>query len=272
LSARLGRTQPAPQPAETPAGLQPSGIHVAIIMDGNGRWALGRGLPRRAGHEAGADAVRRAVEAAPDLGVGVLTLFAFSSDNWKRPPEEVGALMRLFRRFLLREAEKAARNGVRMAVIGRRDRLPAGVVSAIEAAETATREARRFLLRIAVDYSARDAIVAAAKRVNGHGAALSREDFARLLAAPPHDGVFGAAQAPDVDLLIRTGGERRLSDFLLWECAYAELLFTDRMWPDFAAADLAAAVAEFHARDRRFGEVVGRSRAPEREAPRLAVR
>src|SRR5436309_211363 len=115
-----------------PAGLQPSGLHVAIIMDGNGRWALGRGLPRRAGHEAGADAVRRAVEAAPDLGVGILTLFAFSSDNWKRPPEEVGALMRLFRRFLLREAERAASNGVRIAVIGRRDRLPAGVVRAIE--------------------------------------------------------------------------------------------------------------------------------------------
>jgi undecaprenyl diphosphate synthase len=252
-----------------PSGLQPTGLHVAIIMDGNGRWALGRGLPRRAGHEAGVDAVRRAVEAAPDLGVGILTLFAFSSDNWKRPPEEVGALMRLFRRFLLREAEKAARNGVRIAVIGRRDRLPGGVVAAIEAAEAATRGARRFLLRIAVDYSARDAIVAAAKRVNGHGATLSREDFARLLAA--HDGVLGADRAPDVDLLIRTGGERRLSDFLLWECAYAELVFTDRMWPDFAAADLAAAIAEFHARDRRFGEVIGKSRALEREGPRLAT-
>ena len=240
-------------------------------MDGNGRWALGRGLPRRAGHEAGADAVRRAVEAAPDLGVGILTLFAFSSDNWKRPPEEVGALMRLFRRFLLREAEKAARNGVRIAVIGRRDRLPTGVVRAIEAAEAATRGARRFLLRIAVDYSARDAIVAAAKRVNGHGPTLSREDFARLL-VDPRDDAFEAGRAPDVDLLIRTGGERRLSDFLLWECAYAELVFTDRMWPDFAAPDLAAAVAEFHARDRRFGEVIGRSRAPEPEAPRLAVR
>jgi undecaprenyl diphosphate synthase len=251
-----------PGTVEAPAGLQPAGLHVAIIMDGNGRWALGRGLPRRAGHEAGADAVRCAVEAAPNLGIGILTLFAFSSDNWKRPPEEVGALMRLFRRFLVREAERAAGNGVRIAVIGRRDRLPAGVVSAIEAAEAATAEARRFLLRIAVDYSARDAIVAAAGRVNGHGADLSREGFARLLA--------GQARAlPDVDLLVRTGGERRLSDFLLWECAYAELVFTDRMWPDFGAADLAAAVAEFHARDRRFGEVIGRSRAPEPEAPRL---
>jgi len=241
-------------------------------MDGNGRWALGRGLPRRAGHEAGADAVRRAVEAAPGLGVGILTLFAFSSDNWKRPPEEVGALMRLFRRFLLREAERAASNGVRIAVIGRRDRLPAGVVRAIEDAEAATRGARRFLLRIAVDYSARDAIVAAARRVNGHGAALSRDDFARLLTGSGAEPRDAGSAMPDVDLLIRTGGERRLSDFLLWECAYAELVFTDRMWPDFGAADLAAAVAEFHARDRRFGEVIGRSRAHEPEAPRLAVR
>jgi len=235
------------------ASRDPGGLHVAIIMDGNGRWALARGRARMAGHEAGARAVRRTVEAAPELGIGILTLFAFSSDNWKRPPDEVGALMRLLRTFLAREASRCAANGVRIAVIGRRDRLPAAVVRAIEAAEAATRDAGRFLLRIAVDYSARDAIVAAARRVNGGGDALSREAFARLL-AEPRDAWHGGP-LPDVDLLVRTGGERRLSDFLLWECAYAELVFTDRMWPDFGTEDLAAAVAEFHSRERRFGAV-----------------
>jgi len=230
-----------------------SGLHAAIIMDGNGRWALARGRARIAGHEAGAAAVRRTVEAAPDLGIGTLTLFAFSSDNWKRPPGEVGALMRLFRSYLASEARKCAEKGVRIAVIGRRDRLTPRLVRAIESAEAATAEATSFLLRIAVDYSARDAILRAARRVNGHGDALSRELFTRLLAEPQDGGLA----VPDVDLLIRTGGEKRLSDFLLWECAYSELVFTDRMWPDFGAADLAAAVREFHARERRFGTVSG---------------
>ncbi len=261
---QAARRTPAPETeAEiepVPAGPgSPGGLHVAIIMDGNGRWALARGRARMAGHEAGAGAVRRAVEAAPDLGIGTLTLFAFSSDNWKRPPAEVGSLMRLLRSFLAREAARCAAKGMRIAVFGRRDRLPAGVVRAIEAAEAATRGARRFLLRIAVDYSARDAIVAAARRVHGHGAALSRDDFARLLAEAEASAGSSAGgtrgSGIDVDLLIRTGGERRLSDFLLWECAYAELVFSDRMWPDFAAEDLAAAVAEFHSRERRFGTV-----------------
>jgi undecaprenyl diphosphate synthase len=229
------------------AALGAGGLHAAIIMDGNGRWAVGRGRSRMAGHEAGADAVRRTVEAAPGLGISVLTLFAFSSDNWKRPPAEVGALMRLFRTFLAREARQCAERGVRIAVLGRRDRLPAGLVRTIEMAEAATAEATSFLLRIAVDYSARDAILAAARRLEGQG--VSRELFARLLAGP--------LPVPDVDLLVRTGGEKRLSDFLLWECAYAELVFTERMWPDFGAADLAGAVAEFHHRERRFGTVPG---------------
>jgi undecaprenyl diphosphate synthase len=155
--------------------------------------------------------------------------------------------MRLFRTFLAREARQCAERGVRIAVIGRRDRLPAGVVRAIEAAEAATAEAASLLLRIAVDYSARDAILAAARRLPGQGEPLSRELFARLLTGP--------LPVPDVDLLVRTGGEKRLSDFLLWECAYAELVFTERMWPDFGEADLAAAVAEFHHRERRFGAV-----------------
>ena len=236
--------------APLPIARSAEGLHVAIIMDGNGRWAVARGRPRTAGHLEGVEAVRRAVEAAADLGVGTLTLFAFSSDNWKRPDLEVRTLMRLFRSYLTAEAGKCAENGVRIAVIGRRDRLSPGLVRVIEEAEARTAEADRFLLRIAVDYSARDAILRAAARLQGRDE-LSREAFARLLADPHEDG----RPAPDVDLLIRTGGEQRLSDFLLWECAYAELVFTDRMWPDFDAADLAEAVREFHRRERRFGTV-----------------
>jgi undecaprenyl diphosphate synthase len=239
-------------------GAVPAGLHAAIIMDGNGRWALARGRSRMAGHEAGAEAVRRTVEAAPGLGITVLTLFAFSSDNWKRPPAEVGALMRLFRSFLLREARRSAERGVRIVVLGRRDRLPSGLLRAIEMAEEETAGATAFLLRIAVDYSARDAILAAAQRLNEpevQDEPPTRELFARLLAGP--------LSVPAVDLLVRTGGEKRLSDFLLWECAYAELVFTERMWPDFGEADLAAAVAEFHHRERRFGTVPAVAPRPE---------
>jgi undecaprenyl diphosphate synthase len=230
----------------------PPSLHVAIIMDGNGRWAVTRGRPRTAGHLAGADAVRRTVEAAPGLGIRTLTLFAFSSDNWQRPDREVRALMGLFRRYLSTEADRCAANGVRISVIGRRDRLPEVLVRAIEDAERKTAAAQPdFWLRIAVDYSGRDAILRAAQRWSGTGTAEpSRELFSRLLADAPQAG-----PAPDVDLLIRTGGEKRLSDFLLWECAYAELVFTDRMWPDFGEADLAEAVREFQGRERRFGRV-----------------
>ncbi len=217
-----------------------SGLHAAIIMDGNGRWARARGLPRGAGHRAGVKAIQQVAEAAPALGIGTLTLYAFSSDNWRRPAEEVGGLMRLLRAYLRGETERLARSGTRLTVIGRRDRLPAGIPEAIARAEAATAAGDRLHLRIAVDYSSRDAILAAAARLGPEG--LSREGLSEALGA---DG--------DVDLLIRTGGEKRLSDFLLWEAAYAELHFTDRMWPDFGATDLAAAVADFTARDRRFG-------------------
>ena len=202
--------------------MQSTSLHVAIIMDGNGRWATRRSLPRAAGHRAGAEAVRRVVEAAPGLGARALTLFAFSADNWKRPPGEVAALMRLFARYLRTETPKLIEHGVRLELVGRRDRLPAPLVAGAAAAESATRAGAELHLRLAVDYSARWAIAA---------------------------GVL----LPDVDLLIRTGGERRLSDFLLWESAYAELVFSDVMWPDFTTADLAAAIAEFRARQRRFG-------------------
>jgi len=214
-------------------------------MDGNGRWASARGMPRAAGHHRGADAVRRTVEAAPALGITTLTLFAFSSDNWKRPPEEIGTLMRLFRDYLWSEVTRLAQSGVRLSVIGRRDRLTAELTEAIRAAEAATAPCQTLHLRLAIDYSAREAILRAARSAP-QGGELTRESFARRL-----NGACGGA--PDVDLLIRTGGERRLSDFLLWESAYAELWFLSRMWPEFRAEDLAAAVEEFHTRQRRFG-------------------
>ncbi len=255
-----------------------SGLHAAIIMDGNGRWAVARGKSRTAGHLAGADAVRRTVEAAPDHGIDILTLYAFSSDNWRRPPEEVGALMRLLRRYLMAETGRCVENGVRIQVIGRRDRLASSLVREIESAERATSRGERLWLRIAVDYSARDAILRAAWRLyagqlpggdpgsqGSPGAPISREEFSRLVAECPEQ------RAHDVDLLIRTGGEKRLSDFLLWECAYAELIFTERMWPDFGAADLEAAVLEFRHRERRFGTVpaaaAARSAAASSAAP-----
>lgn len=225
-------------------------LHVAIIMDGNGRWAAARGLPRTAGHRAGAGAVRRAVEAAPALGVGTLTLYAFSSDNWRRPAREVWALMRLLRQYLRAETARCVREGVRLSVIGRRDRLSPPLREEIAATERATADGRTLHLRIAVDYSSRDAILRAACAV-GESPEASRECFARLLGEGSHID----DSACEVDLLIRTGGEQRLSDFLLWECAYAELYFTARMWPDFAATDFGAALENFRARERRFGGV-----------------
>ena len=224
-------------------------MHVAIIMDGNGRWATARGRPRVAGHIAGADAVRRVVEQAPRIGIATLTLYAFSSDNWQRPPREVAALMRLFRKHLASETPKLIENGVRLSIIGRRDRLSLPLNAAIAEAERATAHGTTLHLRIAVDYSARDAIVEAARLMRGKGTS-TREAFTAKLAE-----AYGSHAAPDVDLLIRTGGEQRLSDFLLWECAYAELYFTRVLWPDFGAEELTRAVTEFHGRERRFGAV-----------------
>jgi undecaprenyl diphosphate synthase len=232
----------------------PRGIHVAIIMDGNGRWATAKGQLRTAGHIAGARTVRKIVEAAPDCGIGTLTLYAFSADNWRRPSREVALLMRLFRRYLVSEVARCVTNGVRMRIIGRRDRIPAELLRAIVNAEQATRAGRTLDLRIAVDYSARDAILRAAQSIDPSALTdtnSARDEFARMLAHVDH-GIDGSR---DVDLLIRTGGEQRLSDFLLWECAYAELYFTRRMWPEFGPVDLSEAVKEFRSRDRRFGTV-----------------
>lgn len=227
------------------------GWHVAIIMDGNGRWARARRRPRIAGHREGAKAVRRVVEAAPELGITTLTLYAFSSDNWSRPAGEVHALMELLERYLLRESSRCLENGVRVNVIGRRDRLTPRVVSAIRRAETLTASATRLHLRLAIDYSARYAIAEAA-RIAPPGATLDTDTFSRLL----NRAIHSDPAAPDVDLVIRTSGEQRLSDFLLWEIAYSEFVFTPRLWPDFERADLERALNDFQGRERRFGGVL----------------
>ena len=233
------------QSAKRPsAGLQSCKLHVGIIMDGNGRWATRRGLSRVRGHEAGVEAIRRIVEAAPAQGVGTLTLYAFSTDNWRRPRAEVAALMTLLRFYLGNEVESLVRNGVRLTVIGRRDRLPDGIAAAIGRAEKATASGDVLHLRIAVDYSSRDAILSAVARVPDREN-LTRETFSDL--------INGESGLRDVDLIIRTSGEKRLSDFLLWEGAYAELHFTERMWPEFDAEALAEALASFFGRERRFG-------------------
>ncbi len=210
-----------------------SHFHVALIMDGNGRWATRSGLLRVAGHKAGADALRRIVEAAPECGITVLSAYAFSADNWTRPQGEVSALMTLLTWHLDAECERLLAAGVRTSIIGRRDRIPRRLLNAIERTERATASCERLHFRLAIDYSSRDAIQRAA--LEGPLAPVFEE------------------KSPPVDLLIRTGGEQRLSDFLLWESAYAELLFVRTLWPDFGPAGLLNAVAEFQRRDRRFG-------------------
>jgi undecaprenyl diphosphate synthase len=228
------------------------GLHVAIIMDGNGRWATRRGLPRIAGHRAGVAALRRVVERAPDVGIRCLTVYAFSSDNWRRPPAEVESIFWLLRAFLRLETERLKQRGVRLQVIGRRDRLATSVLREIEKAERATAAVHRLHLRVAIDYSSRDTIASAAaggQVANLHERRFTTGGITQTLARAL------TAESGDVDLLIRTGGEKRLSDFLLWESAYAELHFTDRMWPDFDEADLEAALDEFSRRERRFGAV-----------------
>jgi undecaprenyl diphosphate synthase len=232
-------------------------MHTAIIMDGNGRWAERRGLPRSAGHRAGAKSVRRIVEAATRGPIDILTLYAFSSDNWTRPAQEVASLMRLLKRYLVSETARCLDNGVRLSVIGRRDRLARDLVRTIENTERITAGGTQLHLRLAVDYSARGAIAEAAARMGDGG-----KDFERELAAAVHSDVVDP-----VDLLIRTGGERRLSDFLLWESAYAELVFVDTYWPDFDEAAFETALREFARRERRFGGLASSASSASYSAP-----
>lgn len=221
-----------------------AGLHIGIIMDGNGRWGTLRGLTRTQGHEAGVEAVRRTVAMAPFLGIDTLTLFAFSSDNWKRPRPEVDGMMRLIEHYVARETAPFIAAGVRLSVIGQRDRLPARVVRAIENVERDTACGSRLNVRIAIDYSGRHAILEAACRAVRSGQ-VDEASFSQHLAT--------GSGYRDVDLVIRTSGEQRLSGFLPWEATYAELHFCKKLWPDFTGEDLAAAVQDFKSRDRRFG-------------------
>jgi len=234
-------------------------MHIAVIMDGNGRWAGRRNLPRSAGHRAGAKAVNTLVECAARRGIRVLTLYAFSADNWSRPRAEVSALFALLRRHLITQTERCLAQDIRLNVIGRRDRLGADVLRLIERSEAATACCRGMHLRIAVDYSSQHSLLEVSRRLRGE----EQVDAARLvaqLAVVDHSSVA----VPEVDLLIRTGGEQRLSDFLLWECAYAELYFTPCAWPDFDEAALEAALADYARRERRFGQVAAQLAGPRR--------
>src|SRR5258706_6467964 len=233
-------------PPAQPAIVQTPRLHVAIISDGNGRWATSRGLPRSAGHRAGAEAARRIIEAAPRFGIHTLTFFALSSENWKRPTAEVHAILQLLHEYLLTETTHCIDEGVRLSIIGRRDRLPATLRQAIADSEAATAKGTRMHLRLAVDYSARVAIYHAACRFY-KVTELSPESFSSVLAEVHRGG------STEVDLLIRTGGEQRLSDFLLWECAFAEIEFLQKRWPDFTAADLDPTFKEFNRRVRTRG-------------------
>ena len=217
-----------------------SSLHIGIIMDGNGRWAERRGHPRTAGHRAGVRSVRRIIECAPTMGVRMLTVYAFSADNWRRPEVEVKALMRLLRSYLVYETDRCITEGVRIQFVGRRDRLSKVLVETMEMAEARTRDGARLTLRIALDYSSRDALVQAAQKM------AERGRFDR-------QAMDEALEAEDIDLVIRTAGEQRLSDFFLWECAYSEFVFTDRLWPDFNAVDLKAAIDVYSQRTRKFG-------------------
>jgi undecaprenyl diphosphate synthase len=223
-------------------------------MDGNGRWATNRGIPRSAGHRAGLKALRRIVEAAFDLGISTLTVYAFSSDNWRRPSSEVATLKILMGYYLRQQAPKLVEKGIRLTAIGRRDRLGSDIVAALEQAEELTADGKSLHLRLALDYSSRDAILAAANELATE--TISRESLSQRLA--------GDTEMQSLDLLIRTGGEKRLSDFMLWEAAYAELYFTKCLWPDFDADDLAMALMDYLTRERRFGGL------PEEEPKALA--
>lgn len=246
---------PPPDAAGAPGGPR----HVAVIMDGNGRWAERRGLPRAAGHREGVQALKRTVQAAPDLGVSCLTVFGFSTENWRRPAEEVSDLMGLVRGYVGSDLNRLARNGVRVRVLGRRTGLPSDIAAIVDKAEADTAHNDRFLLQVAFNYGGRADIVDAAQR---H---LDRV-LAGEAAGPFTEDILGeglsSAGAPPLDLIVRTSGEQRLSNFLLWEAAYAELVFQDVLWPDYGAEWLRDAVSQYRLRDRRYGGRDGGQASP----------
>jgi undecaprenyl diphosphate synthase len=237
--------------ARSAAGHGAAPGHVAIIMDGNGRWARARGLPRTAGHSRGAEAVRRTVKAAAEAGVRYLTLFGFSSENWKRPASEIDDLMGLLRHYLKREIDELHKNGIRLNVIGDRQRLGADIVTLITEAERRTASNQRLNLTIALSYGSRDEIVAAARKAMQ--AAVDGTLKPEQLNEQAFSGFLLTADMPDPDLLIRTSGEKRISNFLLWQCAYAEFVFIERQWPDFDQDDFNSAIQEYLGRTRRYG-------------------
>lgn len=226
-----------------------SSLHVAMIMDGNGRWATRKGMPRVSGHKAGAKTAKNIIESCREMGVGTLTLYAFSSDNWKRPNFEVNTLMKLFVSYLKTETQRCLRNQIKLSIIGRRDRLPDKLKAAIHEAEMKTQYGDKMHLRIALDYSGRDMLLAACENMLKDQQAITRDTMAHYLSRSDQS----TEAVPDVDILIRTGGEKRVSDFLLWECAYAEMFFIETMWPDLNQAILEDILSDFCGRDRRFG-------------------
>jgi undecaprenyl diphosphate synthase len=228
--------------------------HVAIIMDGNGRWAERRGMPRWRGHEAGVEAVRRVTETACEQGISVLTLFAFSSENWRRPAKEVNILFSLFRRYLVEARKELIDNGIRLSAIGRRDRISPMVRDTLDETESLTRPGSRLHLRLAIDYGSRAEIVDAARKLARQ--VVSGELIPERIDEESFERAFTAAGEPDPDLIIRTAGERRLSNFLLWQAAYAEFYFCPKMWPDFASEDLEEALADYQTRTRKFGALL----------------
>ena len=242
--ATIDQQQPAPH----------APLHVAIVMDGNGRWAKRRGLPRQVGHPKGVDAIRRVVEAAPAQGVRWLTLYAFSTENWRRPAGEVAEVMRLLKLYVNSDLDKLAREGVKIRILGRRAGLPPDVAEIVERAERQTAHNDKFFLQVAFNYGGRADIADAARALAAEVAAgqIRPDDITEELL----QGKLSTASLPDPDLVIRTSGEQRLSNFLLWETAYSEFVFQDVLWPDYGAAYLRAAIEEFQKRERRYGGAV----------------
>ncbi len=247
----MARTGTSPEPSQS-GGAPPAPAHVAIIMDGNGRWAKARGLPRTAGHERGVEALRRTVEAAGDLGIRYLTVFSFSTENWRRPAAEVNTLFALLKAYVQRDLASLKQDGVRVRVIGQRAGLPPDIAELVDRAESETAANSKFHLTIAFNYGSRNEILRAA---TAYARALAAGEVTGDLTDEAFEAYLDTRDLPDPDLLIRTSGEYRISNFLLWQAAYAELLFVDVQWPDFNRVHLESAISRYHERERRFGAV-----------------